>query len=153
VPSLRGADRVRVTVPRTLARFRKASAATGGLALALVVTSCSDGQPEWCDRLAEQDDLGALVSAVGEGDTAAAAEALDDLEELARSAPAPIGDEMDQIVEVLSEVVDLRLAEGDVAAGDLENQRARVNQRLEEVTVPTAEVGHWAETECGIVLD
>jgi hypothetical protein len=144
---------VRVTGPRAPARFRRGATAAGALALLLSASSCSDGQPEWCARLAEQDDLGALVAAVADDDTAAAAEALDDLEELARDAPAPIGDEMDQIVEVLSEVVDLRLAEGDVAAGDLENQRARLNQRLEEVTVPTAEVGHWAETECGLTLD
>jgi hypothetical protein len=144
---------VRVTVPRAPARVRRVAAAAGALALVLAASSCSDGQPEWCARLAEQDDLGALVAAVAGDDTAAAAEALDELEELARSAPAPIGDQMDQIVEVLSEVVDLRLAGDDVAAGDLENQRARVNQRLEEVTVPTAEVGRWAETKCGITLD
>jgi hypothetical protein len=125
----------------------------GLLSVALAVAGCSDGQPGWCSRLAEQDDLGALVSAVGQEDAAAAAAALEDLEELARSAPGPIGDEMEEIVEVLSEVVDLRLADDEVAAGDLENQRARVNQRLDEVTVPTAAVGRWAETECGITLD
>lgn len=125
-------------------------------AAALVVISsaaCSDEEARWCDRLADQGDLSALVSAVGAEDPAAAESALSELEELAVSAPAPIHEEMDQVVEVLSEVVELRLAPEDVSAGELEDQRALVNQRLEDVAVPTAAVGSWAETECGITLD
>jgi hypothetical protein len=117
------------------------------------VAGCSDEQAQWCDRLADQGDLAALVGAVAAEDPAATETALAELEELAASAPPPVREEMDQVVEVLSEVVELRLGAEEMPAGELENQRARVNQRLEDVAVPTAAVGRWAETECGITLD
>jgi ElaB/YqjD/DUF883 family membrane-anchored ribosome-binding protein len=123
-------------------------------ALAMLAGSaCSDPQAKWCTELADQQDLGALVAAVGSGDLAASEAAMTDLEELADSAPEPIREEMDQVVTVLSEVVDLRLDSGDLAPDELENLRTRVNQRLDQVSVSAAAVAGWAETECGIALD
>jgi hypothetical protein len=123
-------------------------------ALAMAATSaCSDSQAKWCTELADQQDLAALVAAVDSGDVAASEAAMADLEELADGAPEPIRDEMDQVVTVLTEVVDLRLDSGELAPDELENLRTRVNQRLDQVSESAAAVSGWAETECGLTLD
>ena len=127
--------------------------AGAALILGAAVGGCSDGRPGWCDDLAERQDLDALVTAVVADDTAAAEEALSDLEELAESAPAEISDEMEAVVALVEEVVDIRLAGDEVSEAELERRREHVNQQLAEVTDRTAAVSRWAEQQCGLQLD
>ncbi len=121
----------------------------------LLITSglvgCSTSQPAYCDDLEAWMSFDDLSAAITAGDENAAAAQLEALQELARSAPDEIAEDMDEIVATTADVVALGLTNSDSTADELE--RERVNRRLARVVENTTAVSAWAETECGIRLD
>jgi hypothetical protein len=129
----------------------------GALAVvALLLSSCGDGQPEYCQDLAKGADMAALTKALDAQDLAAARTAASDFRELATSAPSDIRPDMEDLAGAVTDIVGLLSAERTAGPGadpaEVEQRREDLNQRLGGLSTTGSRVEDWASRNCGISL-
>ncbi len=124
-------------------------------AAGILVGSCSDGTPSFCEPLRRSADLNQLGVALDAGDLTAAQAEARRLAALADEAPAELRSDLsalgDAVVEIVDLLADERSGSGD--ASEIERRRTRLNDDLAELDQRSERVSVWALRECGLRLD
>ena len=149
----------------------------GALAVtAVILSSCGDGQPDYCQDLARNADMGSLTKALDAKDLKAARAAAAEFKDMAASAPSDIRSDMDDLAAAVTDIIGLLSAERMAGPGagatsttsttaasgttpssgsdpaDVEQRREELNRRLGELSVTSSRVEDWASRNCGISL-
>jgi len=138
------------------------------LASLAVVASCGDGRPAFCDDLARSANMSALTSALDARDLTKARAAATDFRELADRAPDDVRSDLRDLAAAISDIVDLIAAQrgatlgaeggrtpqddGTQTVSGVDQDRAKLNTRLGELSTVSSRVERWAARNCGLTL-
>lgn len=130
--------------------------------------SCGDGRPAFCDDLARSADMSALRSALDARDLARARAAASDFRDLTDGAPDDVRSDLRDIATAISDIVDLIAAQrgatlgaeggrtpqsdGTQTVSGVDQDRAKLNARLGELSTTSSRVERWAARNCGLNL-
>lgn len=125
------------------------------------LSACTDRTEVYCDELAKQADLSALVAALNSKDLPRATDEARKLGELADRAPQEIRVDMQALAQSVLDIVALLKAdqkqapnssvEGDSSA-QVDQDRNQLNRRFDDLDVRSARVSRWASEKCGLKL-